>query len=203
MKKASPGKRIGAYILDGLVMGLFSLILELIFVDPEFAMASNSLLDQLTNGVITFQEYSESISLLVDKMAPTRSIIMLVITVLYFVVLPIFWEKQTVGRLLTKIKVVKETTEPATFKDLLVRELFGQEILSSVVALLAGLGSIGVLLNTITSLVVGIVVIIGFFTMLGEKKTTLYDRISKTRVVLTKAKEVDVEVLDEKDVIDL
>lgn len=203
MKKSSPGKRIGAYILDGIVMGIISMILETIFVDQEYVLATQSLLEQLMNGLIELQDYINSLSLLVDKMAPTRNIIMLVIAVLYFVILPVIWEKQTVGRMLTKIKVVKETTEPATIKDLLVREMFGQELLPALIGLLAGLGSIGIILNTVCSFVVGIILFIGFFTMLGEKKTTLYDRISKTRVVLTQSKKTEVDALDEKNVIDL
>lgn len=46
----------------------------------------------------------------------------IIIVFLYMVLLPKFWNKQTVGRMLMKVKVVNQFGENASFKQLLVRE---------------------------------------------------------------------------------
>ena len=49
---------------------------------------------------------------------------------LYLCVLPAFWSKQTIGRLILKVQVVKEGDEKASLGNLTVRDLVGSYILS-------------------------------------------------------------------------
>ena len=54
--------------------------------------------------------------------------------ILYFVILPYFWEKQTIGRFLMHIKVVSKTEEKAKFSNLFLREMIGGYLILQVLS---------------------------------------------------------------------
>jgi uncharacterized RDD family membrane protein YckC len=94
-------------------------------------------------------------------------IIILIITGLvfiYMVVLPYFWDKQTLGRLLLKVKVVNEDDTKPSFLTYLVREVIG-----------------GVLINLLN--VFFFVIAIINIVFISKKNYTIGDMISKTKLI--------------------
>lgn len=208
MQKSGSGRRIGAFFLDSLIFTFGAGIITSIFEDPTYTENLLALEQAFMEGTIDYLQYTESIANLVDPNLGIKQIVNLILAIGYFIILPIFWEKQTVGRLACKIKVVKENGEKATPVNFILREGFGQTLFASLLTVLATFAN-NVTLSKIDSAVTtifGFILIIGFFMMLGSKKTTLYDRISKTIVVLNKPveepDELDIEIKKETEISD-
>ena len=213
MQKASAGRRIGAFFLDVLIFTFGSGIILSFFEDPTFIKELVDLNNSYTNGTIDFFQYQEALDNMVDPNIGIKLIVEFILMVGYFIILPIFWKKQTVGRLACKIKVVKENGEKAKPINFILREGFSQTIFVSVLTILAVLTEVEFIskLEQVSSTIFGFILIVGFFTMLGSNKTTLYDRISKTIViddVKLEQDELDIQINDEntisnEDIIDL
>lgn len=213
MQKASAGRRIGAFFLDVLIFTFGSGIILSFFEDPTFIKELVDLNNAYTNGTIDFFQYQEALDNMVDPNIGIKLIVEFILMVGYFIILPIFWKKQTVGRLACKIKVVKENGEKAKPINFILREGFSQTIFVSVLTILAVLTEVEFIskLEQVSSIIFGFILIIGFFTMLGSNKTTLYDRISKTIViddVKLEQDELDIQINNEntisnEDIIDL
>lgn len=214
MQKSGSGRRIGAFFLDSLIFTFGSSIILTIFEDPAYTQQLLEIENAFMNGSIDFIQYSEAITNLVDPNLGIKLIVGLILAIGYFIVLPIFWNKQTVGRLACKIKVVKENGENAKLVNFILREGFGQTLFVSVLSVIAAFTGNNFLsrLESATTIIFGFILIIGFFMMLGSKKTTLYDRISKTIVVLDKPveepDELDIQIkkentISDEDIIDL
>lgn len=214
MQKSGSGRRIGAFFLDSLIFTFGSSIILAIFEDPAYTQQLLEIENAFMNGSIDFIQYSEAITNLVDPNLGIKLLVGLILAIGYFIVLPIFWNKQTVGRLACKIKVVKENGEKAKPINFILREGFGQTLFVSVLSVIAAFTGNNFLskLESATTTIFGFILIIGFFMMLGSKKTTLYDRISKTIVVLDKPveepDELDIQIkkentISDEDIIDL
>lgn len=213
MQKASAGRRIGAFFLDVLIFTFGSGIILSFFEDPTFIKELVDLNNSYTNGTIDFFQYQEALDNMVDPNIGIKLIVEFILMVGYFIILPIFWKKQTVGRLACKIKVVKENGEKAKPINFILREGFSQTIFVSVLTILAVLTEVEFIskLEQVSSTIFGFILIVGFFTMLGSNKTTLYDRISKTIViddVKLEQDELDIQINNEntisnEDIIDL
>ena len=214
MQKSGSGRRIGAFFLDSLIFTFGSSIILSIFEDPTYTQQLLEIENAFMNGSIDFIQYSEAITNLVDPNLGIKLLVGLILAIGYFIVLPIFWNKQTVGRLACKIKVVKENGENAKPVNFILREGFGQTLFVTVLSVIAAFTGNNLLsrLESATTTIFGFILIIGFFMMLGSKKTTLYDRISKTIVVLDKPveepDELDIQIkkentISDEDIIDL
>lgn len=214
MQKSGSGRRIGAFFLDSLIFTFGAGIILTIFEDPTYTQQLLEIENAFMNGSIDLFQYQEAITNLVDPNLGIKLLVNLILAIGYFIVLPIFWNKQTVGRLACKIKVVKENGENAKPVNFILREGFGQTLFVSVLSVIAAFTGNNFLskLESATTTIFGFILIIGFFMMLGSKKTTLYDRISKTIVVLDKPveeqDELDIQINNEntisnEDIIDL
>ena len=214
MQKSGVGRRIGAFFLDVLIFTFGAGIILSLFEDPAYIQQQVDLQNAYMNGTIDLLQYTEALNNLVDPNIGLKLIVEFILMVGYFIILPIFWKKQTVGRLACKIKVVKENGENAKPVNFILREGFGQTIFVSVLTILSVLTSNDFLtkLEKASSSIFGFILVVGFFTMLGSKKTTLYDRISKTIVVLDKPveepDELDIQIkkentISDEDIIDL
>jgi uncharacterized RDD family membrane protein YckC len=213
MQKSGAGRRIGAFFLDVLIFTFGSGIILSLFEDPAFVQQLVDLENAYMNGTIDFLQYTEALDNLVDPNRGLKLIVEFILMVGYFIILPIFWKKQTVGRLACKIKVVKENGEKAKPINFILREGFSQTIFVSVLTILAVLTEVEFIskLEQVSSTIFGFILIVGFFTMLGSNKTTLYDRISKTIVVddvKLEQDELDIQInnentISDEDIIDL
>jgi len=199
MKKAKVGKRIGAFFIDALILGIIASLITSFLEDPAYLEQLAAIEEAYFNGSMDFLQYSDAIAALVDPNLWLKTLVELVLLAAYYVVLPIFWSEQTLGRKLMKIKVVAEDNSPAKPVNFIVREGFGQTLFAYVFMVLSALINNSVLetVNSLVSLVLSFILLIGFFSMCGEKKTTLYDRWSKTKMVSTEGAVLE----DELDII--
>ena len=211
MQKAKVGKRIGAFLLDSIIVSVVITLISSFFEDPAYASQLAEIESAYLNGSMDYMAYLEATQSLVDPNLWVKQLITIILTAGYFVVLPHFWKEQTVGRKVTKIKVVQENYQPAKLKHFIIREGIGQTLFSSVLVFLGtATGVSGVQsVASVVEIILGFVLIIGFFTMLGSKKTTLYDRWSKTLTVAADSvfekDELDINTTPtkEEDIIDL
>ena len=113
MQKSGSGRRIGAFFIDSLIYTFGAGIITSFFEDPVYTQQLLDIETSFMNGSINSIQYLEAIENLVDPNLGIKLIVQLILVIGYFIILPIFWDKQTVGRLATKIKVVKENGEKA------------------------------------------------------------------------------------------
>lgn len=116
--------------------------------------------------------YTKELNSAMLKIVWTEVISVILIFTLYFAILPYFWDKQTVGRLILKVKVVREIDdEKPTLMNFIVRDVVGSCLLK-VINVCCGLHFI---LNIIFVL---------------SKNKTIGDMISGTYLVSTNSNEV-------------
>lgn len=146
--KARSSRRIRASLIDILLMISSALILFLPTIIYGF--------------IYNLDTPNRSYTLLV-----TLSIVSTVVFVLglffYLVILPYFWNGQTIGKKIFSIKVINVKGKNATILDLFLREFFRLLIF---------------ILTLCLSLIVDLVII-----LLGKNKMSYYDVLSSTRVV--------------------
>jgi uncharacterized RDD family membrane protein YckC len=187
MKKAKSGKRILAFILDTVIVSLVASLICSFFEDPVYLEQLAAIEEAYMNGSMDLVQYSEALAALVDPNLGIKLIVETVLLVAYFIVLPLFWKNQTIGRAASKIKVVKEDNTPVNAVNLIIREGIGQTLFVSVFSLLSAFLNVNIIttINEVLNTIVGFILIIGFFKMCGKSKKTLYDSWSKTIVIST------------------
>lgn len=120
-------QRFFAYFIDALLVGV--IVNFLVRLIPSY-----------TYSISIFQEYYKSylegnvipdveeLSHVLKHLAKAYGIMMLFeipLFILYFIVLPYFWEKQTLGRLLLHVKVVSMDGNKPKLTSLILREFVG------------------------------------------------------------------------------
>ena len=164
MKVANWKQRTLVFVIDYGLLFLALLFLGSFFKDDRFHLAFND----LWNRIITFKLNANDIIVALERLstvtAMVYTIIALVIYFAYFIILPIIWKKQTVGRWLAKVKVVKLNGSNLSFGTLLIREFLGKLFL-------------GVM-------TFGIVWLISVIMMeIATVKRTIHDRMANTLMV--------------------
>lgn len=143
-EKAGFGIRFLAYLVDSLIVGFLSMILG--FLLALIAGEPSGGIDPVTGEVTADSTFGLSF------------LLTLLLGIVYFVWIPKRTNGQTLGKKLTKIRIVKTNHEPLTIWTLFLREFIGK-FLSS------------------------IILFIGFLMILGKNKRGLHDYIAKTYVI--------------------
>ncbi|MDE7263298.1 MAG: RDD family protein [Anaeroplasmataceae bacterium] len=125
---AKISQRLIAYILDTLCVGIVAILL--ICLIPAF--------NQHVNHIVEFYEER-----FFENIEPTSDIFLsfliclgiayavhIPLYTIYFVLLPSFWKKQTLGRFLMGVQVVTKAETKAKITNLLARELVGAILLN-------------------------------------------------------------------------
>lgn len=110
-----------------------------------------------------YQEYTTDLTKYELINLVPELIIGIVLFSAYYCVLGYFWSKQTVGRMLLKIRVVDYDDEKPTLGALFLRDLVGWYLISS--------------------LCCGIPVIINIFMICGQSGQSIGDQISRTKMI--------------------
>lgn len=171
-KSATKGQRFAALIIDILIFSIVSFIfvkvLNGIFSIEEPTESLNYIIDHISDtDFLDSDIYKEHMDLITDYSVKNMSVslvVYLAVFSLYFVLLPLVWSKQTVGRLAMKIKLAKKDGSVLSTGDVIVRELVGNFL-------------IGYVLN-ICCCIPGIVNII----MLASNNQTIADKISQNTI---------------------
>jgi len=184
-------KRIGAYILDCIIL-FFAIMIVNLFIPVN--SNANALSDKMVNLMqdyinekITVEEFNkESLTLnyQLTKETYISSIASIVIYILYFVVFQAYNNGQTLGKKLFKIQVVKDDDSIVDMNTLLVRSLIPYGILVNFILVVLILFASEGLYNNISNVISNIHMVVIFVTiiMMMVKSKGLHDYLSKTKV---------------------
>lgn len=193
MNKSNFGKRLVAYILDAIIVSLIFSVLTMFIKESNNLINLNNQLNTISenfiNKTITMKEYFNqysSIEYLISKEMFLQNLFSLILMIGYFVILPYYYNGQTIGKKLMKIKIVKED-DKLTINDLALRSLLSNGIAMTFIEL----AFIFLIKDTayfitisILSFIQFLLVITSIFMILYRKdKKALHDIVCKTLVV--------------------
>ncbi len=177
MKVANWKQRTLVFFIDYGILFIALFVLSMFFNDDQFKLA----FVDLWNEIKSFKLDGEDIILFFERLSTLTALFFtigaLIIFFLYFILLPIIWEKQTIGRWVAKVKVVKLNGSHLSFGTLLIREFLGKIFLGF--------------------MTFGITWLVSIIMMeLATVKRTIHDRMANTLMV-----NIDsvVEVEEEKE----
>jgi len=173
-KNATIGKRLLAYIIDYFILGIIAnlifkivnnsyadVIKEVTLIQTEAAQSSTAIdLADLINQYQNIPNYGSFVS------AVNYSLLaLLAIALLYFILLPILWNKQTLGRAAMNIKLVTKFDEEAKLPSLLMRQVLGR------------------FATFLSFILFGVGAIVQLILVLNTKPTTIEDSVAGTKMV--------------------
>ena len=210
MKKAVSYKRILAYLFDILIVTLISsLFTSFIPLSDEYHDKYNELSNVVTSyqeGEIEEKEYLEKvndISYVISKETVSTSIVTVVITTIYFVVVAYYMNGQTIGKKITKLQIVSTENKKLTMNNYLIRSLIVDSIFMNIINIVLILVlEKGMFLkaNEVVSTVFGAFYVLLFAMILfKEDGRGLHDILAKTQVV---EKEIINEEIKEIEVVE-
>ena len=186
-------KRAGAFILDAfifsLIFGIFMMIIpestNVTNLNGELSSLSESFLSKEISISVYFNQYAGLIHSL-DKELFLSNLFNFMLMIGYFVILPFYYNGQTLGKKILKIKVVKDDGE-LTMNDLLIRNIIINGLLFSLIGFAIIFITSDIAYFTMIS-ILGIIefllVIISVFMVLyRHDKKGLHDLWCKTSVI--------------------
>ena len=126
MKVANWKQRTLVFVIDFGILFLALLLLGSFFKDEQFHLAFNDLWIKIKS----FNLQGEDIVLFFERLSTITAMLFtlgaIVIYFVYFIFLPMIWKKQTIGRWISKVKVIKLNGSKLSFGTLLIREFLGK-----------------------------------------------------------------------------
>lgn len=168
-------RRFGSYFIDDLFMSLFELVF--IFISWGSVVKLIEMSYDLENELITMKEYLSYYWDILGPIQLTALIVMIVFGAGYMIILPYYWDGQTIGRKVVGVKLKMMDGSKLTFGKIFIRE-FVFKIMWWIVTL--GIGSI------IDFIMVG----------LREDKLAIRDIVTKTEIVDVEGESVKEEYYD-------
>ena len=134
-------KRLLAYLLDMLIVSfIFSSVMafipenkNLIVLDSELNQLNEQYLKNEIDSNVYFNRYATITSSL-DRELVLSNLFSIVLILGYFVLLPYYWDGQTIGKKIMKIKISKKEGN-LNLNDLLLRSLIVNEVAISIISL--------------------------------------------------------------------
>ncbi len=194
MKCEKLSKRLIAYLIDMIIFALILFICSQIFKPSSNVKVLNSEMNEVNelfmNHEISYTTYLFRYSTIIqalDKEKILSSLLNVIFIMFYFVFIPYFFEGQTIGRKIMKLKIVRRDSELLMVNDLVIRELIidGLGFLLISLCLLYIVPSIAYLILTfILGFLQIILVLISIFMIIYRRDNRgLHDVISNTLVV--------------------
>ena len=127
--KASFSKRLGAFIIDSLILSFVFTVITMGFkLDTKSITEEvNNILEQYESGAITIEEYLDKtleLNYELQKSSLVVNSLNIVLYVGYFIVFGYLNKGQTIGKKICKIKVVNKKNDKLSIWNMLVRSLF-------------------------------------------------------------------------------
>lgn len=191
--KTSLLKRLSAYIIDAfifsLIFGIFTMIIpesnNVVVLNQQLSNLSESVLNNELTMTAYVNQYAGIVHSL-DKELFLSNLFNLVLMIGYFAVLPFYYNGQTLGKKILKIKVIKDNGE-LTMNDLIIRNIIINGFLFSLIgfAIIFITSDLAYLIIiSILGFVEILLVIISIFMILyRHDKKGLHDLWCKTSVV--------------------
>jgi len=197
-------KRIVAYIVDILIVAIVSGIITMaIPVSKEYNKAyegySEAVEKVLENrdNASEYKEVLNNYSYDMNKESIPVSIVTLFISIIYFVVGNYFWNGQTFGKKLMKIKIASNNRKKLTMNNYLIRALIINSALMNIINIVLLMflkKSVYLSVNNVLTYFFGAIYIVAFGMMsFRTDGRGLHDIIANTKVISTKTKEKDIE----------
>jgi len=142
--KVSVYRRIFAYLIDTMIIVFISTLLTMaIPMSESYKNASSELtqvMEKYTSGEMKEKEYLESvndISYTLNKESIAESIVSVVISTIYFVVIAYYLNGQTPGKKLMKLRIVStKKDKKLTMNNFLIRGLIVDSILLNIISII-------------------------------------------------------------------
>ena len=188
--EAKFSKRLLAYIIDIIVLGIVLLLVNIIVPkdNKELNVKLDTLNERYLNEEIGFNEYLQDYSKIsydLDKQNIIYTVVNIIFVIVYFIIMPYFLNGQTIGKKLLKIKVTKETK--LTITSLIIRNLIINGLAYMIISLLLIhiLNSyIYFITTTILSLMqLTLMIIIAIGLIKNNSNLVFHDKIAHTKVV--------------------
>ncbi len=200
-------KRILAYLIDILIISMVgSLFTLFIPVSDEYTMKSNELLelvDKYQNQEITSDKYLEeanNLGYIINKESVSLTIVTTVLTIIYFVVVAYYYDGQTLGKKLMKIKIVSNKDSKLTMNNYLIRSLIidlGLYNIVSIVTILFLTKENYFLVNDYFSSLMGAIYVVSFALILFKKDGRgIHDLLAGTKVIDISKSSLETNVID-------
>lgn len=181
-------KRLTAYLIDILIVSIF-----LFFINNLVNTINESNLvtlnDNFINNKISLNEYYEKYVIINHNIAKENiltNILSLILTIVYFVILPFKNGGQTLGKKLFKLEIIRQDEQKLKFFDLIKRSIFihGIFYLFIMIILVYILPSKTYFFveNILGIMQISIVIISGFMVLYRKDKLGLHDIWAKTVV---------------------
>ena len=194
-------KRILAYLIDIFIVICIATILTMFIpVSEEYTNQMNELnavLEDYSSGDISETEYLEKfndISYIVNKESVQVSIVSVVLSTIYFVVLAYYMNGQTFGKKIMKIQVVSANSKKLTMNNYLIRSLLVDSILMNAISIIAILfleKSSYLKVYDVTSTIFGAIYVVIFAMILFRQDGRgLHDLLANTKVISLNDKKV-------------
>lgn len=194
-------KRILAYLIDIFIVICIATILTMFIpVSEEYTNQMNELnavLEDYSSGDISETEYLEKfndISYIVNKESVQVSIVSVVLSTIYFVVLAYYMNGQTFGKKIMKIQVVSANSKKLTMNNYLIRSLLVDSILMNTISIVTILfleKSSYLKVYDATSTIFGAIYVVIFAMILFRQDGRgLHDLLANTKVISLNDKKV-------------
>ena len=189
-------QRFAAFIIDVVIVSLISSLIAIPFVDNEKISKINDrateLSQQMVDNKISMEEYTyQYIDVTYDlaRVNGITNIIAITVGLLYFVVLQIYRNGQTIGKKLLKIKVISDdgdlTMNQMIFRALIANSLL-VDFLSLVFVIFTDKNAYFYCVGLFTLFQYTITLISIFMVMYSKDGRAIHDRLVHTRVVREK-----------------
>lgn len=139
-KKALLIQRLGAFIVDALIISLLASFIATPFIDEKknesLQNEALQVVEKMQKNDISVKEYVEEYSTIFYKLARYSGIVTLItllLDVFYYVIYQVYTKGQTIGKRLMKIRVVSDVGELTT-DQMIIRSLIANSILVNIVS---------------------------------------------------------------------
>lgn len=188
-------KRIGAFILDYLIVMFIASIITMGFNNNSDKISNelNDVLQRFNSGDITIEEYNESIYDINYELQKSNLPVNIVSSVLfigYYIVFTCLNKGQTIGKKLFKLRVVNKNDKGVKVGNMFLRSIFIYSILSSLFSAIF-INILSVKLYSYISIGIeyveyGFIIISLFMISLRKDGRGLHDIMSSTKVIEVK-----------------
>lgn len=192
LKKASFLKRLGAFIIDMLLVTIMASLLSMPFTDTKkvekIESEQNEIVKQFQEQKITADEYLDryvSVYYNLTRSTGAISLITILLEIIYFVVFQLYNGGQTLGKKLLKIKVVSNDGD-LFMNQMIFRSLLANFILINIIKfalLLFSSKEIYMGLSLILESIQYIMIFISILMITGKNKDSIHDKLTHTSVV--------------------
>lgn len=187
-------KRILAYLVDVLIVAFIgSLLTVFIPVSDVYEKTSSSLtevIEDFQDKKIDEEEYLEKvndISYVLSKESVASSIVLVVVSIIYYVVFAYYNDGQTLGKKLLKIKITSSKDKKLSMNNYLLRSLLINSILINIISVVTILvlnkANFIKVNDTVTSFFGAIYIVTFALILFRQDGRGLHDLLAGTKVV--------------------